>query len=242
MSGLRDALARAWRRVVGPPPPLRVDADVELALHVATREAQARGQAVGQLHLLHGLLRVDAVGAAIAKLGGDAPAMELHVLGELDRAVAGAGLDDDARSGLERAIATAVYHDRHATVAGVWVRLDRALVARAAAAGGIDARELRFQLVHGYGETDLDQPRLTDVVHVVIRNDDHTSMELVVRVLRETFALPEAEAIAVMRTAHETGKAIVGRFALDVARAKVGAARALADAHDAPLWIGLEDC
>ena len=241
MPGLRDALARAWRRVVGPAPPV-IDPDVDLALHVASREAQSRGQAIGSLHLLSGLLRVDAVAAAIAKLGGDAPAMEVHVLGELDRAPAGAGIDDLARRGLEGEIAAAVNQGRRATAAGVWVRLDRDVVARAVAAGGVDPRALLFQLVHGYAEDDLDRPRQSPVVHVVLRNDDHTTMDLVVRVLREAFALPEAEAVALMRAIHETGKSIVGRFALDAAREKVRAARAIAAEQGAPLWIGLEDC
>jgi ATP-dependent Clp protease adaptor protein ClpS len=188
------------------------------------------------------LLGVDAVAEAIAKLGGDAPAMELHVLAELDREPPGAGVDELARSGLERAIATATFHERRATVAGVWMRLDPTVVARAAAAGGLDHRALLFELVHGYAEDDLARPRLSSVVHVVLRNDDYTMMEVVVHILRETFALPEAEATAVMRAAHDTGKAIVGRFSLDAARDKVRAARVIAADHGAPLWIGLEDC
>jgi ATP-dependent Clp protease adaptor protein ClpS len=67
-------------------------------------------------------------------------------------------------------------------------------------------------------------------------------MDLVVQVLREVFALPEPDAVALMRATHERGKAIVGRFPVEVAREKIRAARALARAHDAPLWIGIEDC
>ena len=73
-----------------------------------------------------------------------------------------------------------------------------------------------------------------------MRNDHYTTQEFVCGVLRDVFALPEADASAIMMTTHTTGRAVIGRFPAAAARTKIGEVRARARAHAFPLWIGVE--
>jgi ATP-dependent Clp protease adaptor protein ClpS len=62
-------------------------------------------------------------------------------------------------------------------------------------------------------DTDIDVERLQNLLppwRVILHNDDHNSMDHVVRSLRKCVpSLSEEEAEAVMLEAHETGKALV---------------------------------
>jgi ATP-dependent Clp protease adaptor protein ClpS len=104
----------------------------------------------------------------------------------------------------------------------------------------VSAPALLFQLVHGAPPPSA----LTGETHVnvIVRNDDYTTQELVVAILRDVFDLPAERAEAVMRDAHHRGRAIVGRFPSELANAKVEAARRRAREHASPLWLGVEVC
>ena len=72
-----------------------------------------------------------------------------------------------------------------------------------------DVRE-RTRLSH-------DLPRM---YRVIMHNDDFTTMEFVVDVLRKVFFKPEEEANQLMLKVHKEGKAIVGLYTLDIAVSK----------------------
>ena len=55
---------------------------------------------------------------------------------------------------------------------------------------------------------------------VVLHNDDFTTMEFVVDVLRKVFFKPEEEANQLMLKVHKEGKATVGLYTLDIAVSK----------------------
>lgn len=55
---------------------------------------------------------------------------------------------------------------------------------------------------------------------VIMHNDDFTTMEFVVMVLRKIFYKPEAEAEQLMLAVHQKGKAAVGLYTLDMAVSK----------------------
>jgi ATP-dependent Clp protease adaptor protein ClpS len=57
--------------------------------------------------------------------------------------------------------------------------------------------------------------------HVLFHNDDYTTMEYVVEVLRRFFHKSETEALHIMLTVHKKGKAIAGVYPRDVAETKV---------------------
>jgi ATP-dependent Clp protease adaptor protein ClpS len=75
---------------------------------------------------------------------------------------------------------------------------------------------------------------------VLFHNDDYTTMEYVVEVLRRFFHKSETEALHIMLTVHKKGKAIVGLYPRDVAETKV--AEVMRDARDRghPLLVTTE--
>lgn len=66
--------------------------------------------------------------------------------------------------------------------------------------------------------------------HVLFHNDDYTTMEYVVEILRRFFHKTDTEALHIMLTVHKKGKAIAGVYPRDVAETKV--AEVMQDARD----------
>jgi ATP-dependent Clp protease adaptor protein ClpS len=56
---------------------------------------------------------------------------------------------------------------------------------------------------------------------IIFHNDDYTTMEYVIEVLRRFFHKSETEALHIMLTVHKKGKAIAGVYPRDVAETKV---------------------
>jgi ATP-dependent Clp protease adaptor protein ClpS len=56
---------------------------------------------------------------------------------------------------------------------------------------------------------------------VVFHNDDYTTMEYVIEVLRRFFHKNETEALHIMLTVHKKGKGVAGVYPRDVAETKV---------------------
>lgn len=76
--------------------------------------------------------------------------------------------------------------------------------------------------------------------HVIFHNDDYTTMEYVVEVLRRFFHKTETEALHVMLTVHKKGKAIAGVYPRDVAETKVAEVMLDARDHGHPLMLTAE--
>ncbi|MDE7346909.1 MAG: ATP-dependent Clp protease adaptor ClpS [Muribaculaceae bacterium] len=76
---------------------------------------------------------------------------------------------------------------------------------------------------------------------VVFHNDDFTTMEFVVKVLRQVFFLPEKDAFDLMLKVHHSGKATVGSYILDIARSKAHTATRMARAEGFPLKVTIEE-
>lgn len=75
---------------------------------------------------------------------------------------------------------------------------------------------------------------------VIFHNDDFTTMEFVVDVLRHHFHKNEAEAVHVMLTVHRKGKAVAGVYTRDVAETKIAEVTQHARAHGMPLLLTSE--
>lgn len=75
---------------------------------------------------------------------------------------------------------------------------------------------------------------------VILHNDDITTMEFVVFILRGVFELSWERAEDVMLTAHLRGIAYVGTYPLEDAKYRVGQAHALARAEGFPLALTIE--
>jgi len=75
---------------------------------------------------------------------------------------------------------------------------------------------------------------------VVLHNDDYTSQDFVVMVLRTVFRKPEAEAVRIMLAVHTAGRGVAGVYSYDIAETKLQQVRNLAEAHEFPLLCTLE--
>ena len=76
---------------------------------------------------------------------------------------------------------------------------------------------------------------------VLIHNDDYTTMEFVVFVLRDVFNRSESDAFRVMLKVHTEGVGIAGVFTYEVAQMKAEKATTLAREHEYPLLFTLEE-
>jgi ATP-dependent Clp protease adaptor protein ClpS len=217
-----------------------LDSDMQVALALGKHAASSRQQAFSPLHVLYALVQAEPVGDAIRALGGDIAAIETKIDLELDRPGSTNGDPREANQMLGTALGLARAHDREMTLADALYQLARTPLAALLDAGPVSANALVFQLVHG------DVPPVTlfaeTHVHVIVRNDDYTTQDLVVTILREVFELTTERAHAVMREAHEHRRAIVGRFEADIAKTKVETARRRARDKGSPLWLGVEVC
>ncbi len=75
---------------------------------------------------------------------------------------------------------------------------------------------------------------------VIFHNDDYTTMEYVVEVLRRFFHKTETEALHIMLTVHKKGQAIAGVYPRDVAETKVTEVIKDAREHGHPLMVTAE--
>jgi len=84
--------------------------------------------------------------------------------------------------------------------------------------------------------------RLTPPVlwKVILHNDDFTTQEFVVWVLRSVFRQPEPEAVRIMLEVHRKGKGLAGVYPYDIADTKAAQVKAMAEAREYPLLCTLE--
>lgn len=76
--------------------------------------------------------------------------------------------------------------------------------------------------------------------HVILHNDDYTTQELVIEVLKVFFHRDETAARHIMLTVHHKGKGVAGTYARDIAESKVAQVTDYARAHGAPLKLTTE--
>ena len=205
-----------------------LDDDMQVAFALAKHEAETRKQPLAPLHLLGALVQAEPIVAAIEKLGGTPAALEAAIEDALTR-LDPASDPRFTKQLLGSGLGHAQHHARKMTCTDALALLVRAGHGAVLDVAPVSAHALFFTLVHG-----TTQPPTTlageTAVHVVIRNDDFSTHDFVSELLRRVFDLSDADALAKTRTTHETGRAIVGRFAAELAREKLEAARARARA------------
>jgi ATP-dependent Clp protease adaptor protein ClpS len=236
---------RAWQRRREPTRVALEDVlaeDAAVVMSVATHEAGSRAHPeIWPIHILYGLMQDEAFTAAIEKLGGNPSAIEERVLAELDRRPAREP-DEAARvEGLRVLVYAHGQSGRKITSAGIWAYLARTPTGKLVEMGDLTCHALLFLLVHGMPEPSPTLPDRVDV-HVVMRNDDYTTRDFVVSVLREIFEMSEADAEARTLQVHNEGRGVVGRFKAPLAAMKIESVRKRAREHMFPLWIAPEDC
>lgn len=216
-----------------------LDEDMQVALALARHAASSRDQPFCPIHVLYALVQAEPIATALRALGGDVAAIERAI----DEAIERVQKTADPREApqlLGTALGIARAHGREMTLVDTLNQIVHTPLGALLNAPPVSAAGLLFYLVHGI--TPPDALAGETYVHVVVRNDDYTTQELVVAILHDAFELPIDRAQAVMRDAHERGRAIVGRFASAVAKAKIEAARRRAGDYASPLWLGVEAC
>ena len=76
---------------------------------------------------------------------------------------------------------------------------------------------------------------------VLLHNDDYTSMEFVVDILKRVFRRNEAEATRIMLHVHRTGIGVAGVYTREIAETKVRKVLNLARAVESPLQCTTEE-
>ena len=75
---------------------------------------------------------------------------------------------------------------------------------------------------------------------VLLHNDNYTTREFVVAVLREVFHRSEAESVQIMLHVHYNGMGVAGVYTHDVAHTKVSLVEKLARENEYPLRLSIE--
>jgi ATP-dependent Clp protease adaptor protein ClpS len=87
-------------------------------------------------------------------------------------------------------------------------------------------------------ETRLEKPKL---YKVILHNDDFTTMEFVVFILRQVFLRSEDEAHAIMWKVHQEGIGIAGIYTFEIATMKAERAVNIARSREFPLLCTVEE-
>ena len=96
------------------------------------------------------------------------------------------------------------------------------------------------------GDTELlsrDEEKLKEPGNylVVLLNDNYTSMEFVVEILKEIFHKNIEEAERIMLNVHNKGRGIVGAYTWDIAQTKANQVHLIAKQHNYPLKCVVEE-
>lgn len=95
----------------------------------------------------------------------------------------------------------------------------------------------RDEAVLTESETRLEKPKL---FKVILHNDDFTTMEFVVFVLRTVFHRSEVESFTIMMKVHEEGIGVAGTYTYEIAQMKAEKAMNIAKAQEFPLLCTVE--
>ena len=75
---------------------------------------------------------------------------------------------------------------------------------------------------------------------VLLHNDDYTTMEFVVQILRVVFRKSHEEATRIMLNVHQSGIGVCGIFTYEIAETKVDLVHTLAQENQFPLKCTME--
>ena len=76
---------------------------------------------------------------------------------------------------------------------------------------------------------------------VLLHNDDYTTMEFVVYILKTVFYKSEMDAVQIMLAVHQQGIGVAGVYTYEIAEAKVTKVAQLTKANEFPLLCTLEE-
>ena len=77
--------------------------------------------------------------------------------------------------------------------------------------------------------------------NVIILNDDFTTFEFVIMIMKTVFNKTHQDALEIAETTHTQQKAKVGTYSLDIAKSKVAKATAMARSENYPLRFDIQE-
>jgi len=89
-------------------------------------------------------------------------------------------------------------------------------------------------------ERKKDAVRRPRLYHVLLHNDDYTTMEFVVMVLATVFHRSEGEAVQIMLHVHRRGVGVAGVYPREIAESRVAKATQMAREAEFPLLCTME--
>jgi ATP-dependent Clp protease adaptor protein ClpS len=94
-----------------------------------------------------------------------------------------------------------------------------------------------FEETETVAEVKTEEP---PIYRVLLHNDDYTTMEFVVKVLKEIFHKNEEEAINIMLHVHHNGMGIAGIYTKEIAEIKMYLTTEIARENGFPLLVTME--
>lgn len=94
----------------------------------------------------------------------------------------------------------------------------------------------------GTGVATIVKPKVAkpSMYKVILLNDDYTTMDFVIRVLKTCFGKNDAEAHKIMLSVHQEGQGVCGIYPYGIAETKVSQVHDLAEKNEMPLKCRLE--
>ena len=86
-----------------------------------------------------------------------------------------------------------------------------------------------------------DKTREPSMYKVLLHNDDYTTMDFVVEILKFVFHKSEERATTIMLNVHEKGVGVCGVYTYDIASTKVNTVHMLARERGYPLRCSMEE-
>ncbi len=114
-------------------------------------------------------------------------------------------------------------------------KIDRKLLQLLAMADAQDSKDLSEDSLTSY------QVKLPSKYKVILLNDDYTTMEFVIEILRRFFNKPYDEAMKIMYLVHEKGRGVCGVYPFEIAETKVSQVKHVAKDNGFPLRIIMEE-
>lgn len=87
-------------------------------------------------------------------------------------------------------------------------------------------------------ERKLKKPKM---YKVLLHNDDYTTMEFVVHILKHVFNRSETDAVQIMLHVHRNGIGVAGTYPFEFAETRIAQTEALARQHEFPLRCTMEE-
>ena len=85
------------------------------------------------------------------------------------------------------------------------------------------------------------KPKRPSLYKVLLHNDDYTTMEFVVFILKDVFHKNENDAVKIMLAVHQQGIGVAGVYPYEIAEAKCSKVSELAQLNEFPLLCTTEE-